>query len=202
MLLTACGLLFCIHVNAAPIAVHYSLEKEGKFHVLYSRANSNATGAALGGLLGAGIQAGVENGKDERKEAAVLAYIAVTDCAPLLETAFFERLENTGDYSVVDADSEVPEADSDLKVELTIDRCGFKLVNSERMFVAAFAEARYRIFSLDEAKPKSAERLLLLGKSRSTWDGLLNEETEIPLRFERVLKRAGQRLANKVIYRR
>jgi len=189
-------------VFAAPITLEYSLEKTGEFLVLYSRAVSNATGAALGGLIGASIQAGVENGKDKRKEEQVLEHLASSDCAPFLETSFLENLVATGDYEIVEKTSGKSPEDPDLKVELTIDRCGFKLVNSERMLIAAFAEARYRIYSPSESKPKKADRLLLLGKSRTTWDGLLDEQTEIPLRFERVLEKAGKRLANKVIYRR
>lgn len=196
---------FYAHMGIAESrTLEYSLEKEGKFHVLYSRAAGSATGAALGGLLGASIQAGVENGKDAKKEKEVLEHLESSACAPLFEESFLESLAEAGDYSIVDKPvgkaARKSAADASVRVELTIDRCGFKLVNSERMFVAAFAEARYRIYSPTQPKPKKASRLLLLGKEHSTWDGLLNDKSEISFRFERVLEKAGKRLANKVIY--
>lgn len=177
--------------------VYHEVAKEGQFFVLYSRAAGNATGAAIGGLIGASIQAGIENGKDEKKEKQVLEHLPSSECAPLFIESFLENLSASPDFSVA---ADQPEGDDYVQVELTIDRCGFKLVNSERMFVAPFAEARYRIYRASESKPKKASRLLLIGKVRSTWEDLLAQPADIALRFERTLQKAGKRLANKVIY--
>jgi len=177
--------------------VHYELTKSGAFKVLYSRAASNATGAAIGGLIGAGIQAGIESGKDEKKEKQILELINNSDCSPPILNSFIEGLQATPEFTVV---AEQPPGDEYLRVELTVDRCGFKLVNSERMFVAPFAEARYRIYHASDGKPKKPKRLLLIGKNRNTWENLLTQPAEVSSSFQLTLSKAGKRLANKVIY--
>ncbi len=111
--------------------------------------------------------------------------------------SFLRALETTAEHSVSTTE---PAGVEHMRVEVTIDRCGFKLVNSERMFVAAFTEARYRIYNAAENRPKKASRLLFIDKKRTTWDGLLGDSDGIATRFESSLKRAGKRLANKVIY--
>ncbi|WP_027329954.1 hypothetical protein [Marinimicrobium agarilyticum] len=176
--------------------VFIDVKDKGKFDLLFDRAKSTATGAAVGGLIGAGVEAAVRSGNDEEKLEQLRPFLSVETCETELLSAFEEKLSGRG-YTV---ENEAPSKSNALTVELEIKECGFKVVNSQTLAMAAFINFETRsddtaLLSLND------ETFHFYGKERYQFAELVDMEGDINSAHKKVFQKAGVRLANKIIYR-
>lgn len=84
-------------------------------------------------------------------------------------------------------------------LKIHIDQCGFKLVNQETGDIAAFISLRYYDHRDSKVKKQS---LYVAGKKRAPFSAWEEDLELCQHELEATLRKAGKRLANKLIYRR
>ena len=145
----------------------------------------------MAGLIGAGIQEGILKSKDEKMRDQLLPLLSETSCSKMFTEEFFSKLERKG-FSFSDQ--------ADATVEVKINRCGFKMVNTQTEEIAAFVDYDSVISSGTEKGIK--EQHLIFGKKRYQFQELLSSELLPEREFFSVLKKGGRFIANKVIYKK
>lgn len=178
-----------------------SIESDGRFEVLYSRAGSSAVGFLLLGGIGYGIEEGSRAGEDNEREAQVLKFIPDDDCRAQFVAAVSERLAERGyDATIVGPLDSVPEG-FDYVVRTKIRACGFKLANSTTSELTAFYAFSYRVTPYGKGT-EDEQDVLITGTHRGDWDEILAEPDVARAEFDKARRNAGRRLGNKLIYRK
>jgi hypothetical protein len=180
--------------------VRLHIEKPGKFEVLHSRAESTSTGAVLFGIIGAGIEESSRQGKDEKREEAILVHIPDDACHNHLVEEFTARLDAKGITTEVINEKPGKTAGDAYVIRLRIDACGFRMVDSTDAEMAAYVVAQYRIYKPQEKISGKLEELTLIGRDHRVWEAFLADYDTAVEEFRSVKRKAGARLANKVIY--
>lgn len=199
------------------------IASEGEFEVLFHRAQSTVTGAAIGGLIGAAIEEGVRNSQDSDKKSQLLPHISDASCINHFRSALLEKLAN----KKIDVDefpsSTIKAKDKDDGLEsdpigniesnnydsfnlevnqqllsINITNCGFKLVDLTSEKVAAFIDFKSSL--TNKADSENKENNLFLGKKSYTFETLVQANSNAEEELTSVLKKAGRRVANKIIY--
>lgn len=179
--------------------VNFSLTKSGEFDVVYHRVDPAGAGAAAGGLIGAAIQTGHQSGKDRDKLEVVRPHITLNSCGDILMASFKEKFEKKS-ISSKEMISGHKFKKGDLILKIGIDACGFKLTNSVDKLLSSYVLGKVVFTRKGEKTPLLKERLYLTGKKQFSFDELLNDSDQIDLRLEKILSKAGKRIANKIIY--
>ncbi len=183
---------------AKQVVLH--LEEPGKFEVLHSRAQSTNTGAAFFGLIGAGIEESHRHGKDEEREEAILVHIPDDACHNHLVESFTLRLEEKGISATVVYEKPGKNAGDAYAIRLKIDACGFRMVDTTDEDMAAYIVAQYRIYKPGEKISGKLEEVTMIGRDHRQWEAFLEDFEGAVEEFRTVKRRAGVRLANKIIY--
>ena len=194
--------LFAISGNAQEPEKHVVLhiEDEGKFEVLHSRAESTSTGAVLFGLIGAGIEEGHRSSEDTKREEAILVHIPDDACHSYLIEEFTAKMEAKGFGVSVVFDKAGRNSGDSYVVRLKIDACGYRMVDTIDKEMAAYITAQYLIFKPQQKITGKLEEVMLVGREQRTWETWMSEFEAAVYEFRDTKKRAGGRLANKVIY--
>lgn len=190
------------HAEHAPGSVLVAIETDGEFEVLHSRAKTTGTGVVLFGLIGYGIEESSRVGDDNQREAQVLAFLPTDDCRTGFEDALVAKLEEKGYAATVVASHKYAAGSFDQTIRLKIRACGFKLANSSSDEVSAFYAASYAIDKAGQKPAREMTDMLITGAFRSDWSGFVAEPEIARTEFESVRVRAGQRIANRLIYGR
>jgi hypothetical protein len=180
--------------------VYIEIVGEGKFDVIYHRAESNATGAVIAGLVGAGIQSGIEAGKDQKKTKELSPLIIKDTWKTRFLDTLNDKLESEGFEAVWVEDSK--DIDNGLVLKIYPDQYGFKLVNTSTRLVSAFIDfkATFSGGSSKNTKGHEKETYYFTNKNQYPFDDLLKEDSPVNTDLEAVLEKAAKRLANKIIY--
>lgn len=178
--------------------IGFILEREGNFEVLHDRATSTATGAALFGLVGAAIESGVDSSNDSKKEAQLLERLPNANCNESLVGSLVQTLGKAKslNFQMIESKDQV----YDLLLNLKIDSCGFRIVNTVNYKLAAYVDVKMELTEQDAKKPILKEKLLIQGKKRMQFYELLADDDTLLAEFIRVQEKAGKRIANKIIY--
>lgn len=176
------------------------IEDPGKFEVLHSRAESTSTGAVFFGLIGAGIEESSRTSKDEKREEAILVHIPDDACHNHLVEEFTARLDAKGITTEVIQEKPGKTAGDAYVIRLKIDACGFRMVDSTNEEMAAYVVAQYRIYKPQEKITGKLEELTMIGRDHRQWELFLADFDAAVEEFRAVKRKAGARLANKVIY--
>lgn len=190
MLSFALPLLAC-----AQPQVNIGVTRDGSFEVFHSRAKSTATGAALAGLIGAAVQTGIESSSDSKKTTAVLAKIKDSSCRSRILTSLEDKLV-AKDYLV-----ELTEDMLYPNLNLSIDYCGFKIVNTQTNAMAAFARLTATYLDINK-KQIFKEVILITGRQEIPYSELESGDVDVETELSQVLQNTGKRIANKIIYHR
>lgn len=174
------------------------ITKNSDFDVLYHRAESTATGAVFLGLVGAGIEEGVRGGKDTAKKKQLLEFLDEPSCKAVFVNSFTTKLTNKN-YRVVELDRS-KKSTVDYMLEVKIDACGFKMTNSNTRLMSAFMSIRTVLKDRDGDDLGLDKSFLIVSKTERTFESFLKNTEFIVSDFEYVQKKAGKRLANKIIY--
>lgn len=197
-----CTLLVLLYsfpaLSDAPQSIAIVFEDEGKVDVLYHRAMSTSTGAVIGGLIGAAVEEGVRDGKDDKKLALILPHLRDPVCTKQFLLALTEKLEAGGYQPMYSEDSQ----SSPLILQIDIDSCGFKMVNTSTQKVSAFISFEAKLMSVKKREPELEEKFYLNSKEHYQFEELVATSEKIQPEFDLALEKAGRRLANKIIYRR
>lgn len=197
-------LLIGLNTNALPNekqSVSLNLNNGGKFDVLYHRAESAATGIVLAGLIGYGIEEGIRGGKDGKKKDQLLSYISDPSCKNIFLSSLAEKLKKEGyDVSNSQSSENVKAGHDKLSLNIKINSCGFKLVNTDSKQVSAFID--FKTILYDGNKNPVKQKYIFFGKTKTPFEELLQSKLSIEKEFSSVLKKAGKRLANKIVYRK
>ena len=178
--------------NSTRMVLH--INKEGSFEVLYDRATSTATGAVLFGLVGAAVEEGLNQSNDKTIEKQILQHIPNPSCStPLLES-LYKTLKSSGSVELL-SDETLP------VLTLNIYSCGFRIINSTNLKIAAYVDVKMEIINSGQKEPILEEKILIHGKQRLSLTEFLATPDAINMEFINVLEKAGVRIANKIIYR-
>jgi hypothetical protein len=176
-----------------PLAVTNS--KLGVFEVISHRMQPVGIGAVVGGLVGAAIESGIKSSQDETLKKKLLESFPDASCSqPLLE-AFLARLRADGSFAVEGAKGKSGSA-----VDIVIDECGLHLADTTANQFASY------VYLTLKFKPAAAvawsEKIQVSGRNRYGFDEFLNQPGLVQSEVIDVLKRAGVRAADKIIYKK
>ena len=194
--------LFCVFIlktaGAAdqpgqPLSVTNS--KLGVLEVISHRMRPVGAGIVVAGLIGAAIESGIESSQDEDMKKQLLKSFPGASCSqPLLE-AFAARLRAEGSFAVEDAKGKGGAA-----VDIAIDECGLHLADTTADQFASYVYLTLKV------KPAGAvawsEKIQVSGRNRYNFDEFVNQPGLAQAELEDVLKRAGVRAADKIIYKK
>lgn len=184
---------------AEPGPVFITVEGDGNFEVLYSRAKSTATGMVIFGLIGYGVEESSRNEDDRKREDEILPYLPDHDCRDAFVAALSERLEEKGFTVAIAGRDEPPAGASFYDLHVKVHACGFKLTNSTSELLSAFHAVTYRVLvGKDEIIKKSD--VLMTGKLTATWPNILANAEFAAEEFKVIREKAGRRIANQLIY--
>ena len=169
--------------------------KKGVFELVSHRMQPTGAGAVVGGLLGAAIQSGVESSQDESMKKKVLASFPDASCSQPLMDAFKAKLREEGSFAIADAKSKKASL-----VDIDIQECGLHLADSAENQFASYVYLTLK-FKPAAAAPWS-EKIQVSGRNRYSFDEFVNQAGLARLELEDVLKRAGARAADKIIYKK
>jgi hypothetical protein len=176
--------------------------RPGKFTVFEKRLDSNAMEGAMFGLVGHAIAAGADASSDHQTARLVAARIqGDLSCNSLLEAAFLGALERSGRIRarLVEKVQEPPGADSDATLVLTIDHCGFRMMNQSSGEMGAFVEVGVKL-TLADGTTGWEDRETFLEGAHATAERLKTEDGLAGPLFHKVLTDAGKRLAYNLLY--
>jgi len=180
--------------------INIHVTSTGKFDVLFHRAQSTATGAILFGLIGAGVQQSIESGKDTGMKKTVLKLVEDASCKSRLIKSLTEKLEQNGYKTNVIQKKRLSKSEKNNTVlGLKIIRCGYRLVNSSTKKMSAFVE--FKATLKDKKREIYKNKFLIKSKQHYLFQDLLDDIHKINDELDTVLKKAGARLANKIIYK-
>lgn len=184
---------------AEPGPVFVTVEGDGNFEVLYSRAKSTATGMVIFGLIGYGVEESSRNEEDNKREGEILQYIPDHDCREAFVAALAERLEEKG-FTVALAGRDEPPADASFyELRVKVHACGFKLTNSTSELLSTFHAVTYSVLvGKDEFMEKSD--VLMTGKMSAPWPKILANAELAAEEFKAIREKSGRRVANQLIY--
>jgi len=177
--------------------INLSISNDGKFDILYHRFESTATGAILGGIIGGTIEEGVRKGKDTKKKKEILNLLSDATCRTRLIDTFIGKL-SYNDIIVLEEDNIKKNKKSKFWLEINILKCGFKMVNSATKEVSAFVEFKTKIRNKNKTTLK--KKLSIIAKNKYSYQNLVANTETLNNELTLVLIKAGQRLANKIIY--
>ena len=169
----------------------------GEFEILYSRANSTATGAVLGGFIGAAVESGVRSGQDQDREALILPHLQDSSCSSQVLNGLTKALSRKNiEASVIEEVSDSSQIGKTLTLELS--GCGFKLTDSTMMLVSAYIEVDAVL--KDGSSEVLDEKILIQGREQFTFHSLSENPDALNKQLDKVRTKAGKRIANKIIY--
>ena len=176
------------------------LEDPGKFEVLYSRAESSATGAVLFGLIGYGVEESTRNSNDTKREEAIEPALGDITCDQFVVDALTSRLEEKG-YAVEVREEKAPRSASDgYVIRVDIVACGFRMINTTSDEVSSFFAANYEVLKPGQVRSKKMEEMIVTGSEKASWETYLNNRDMADSEFDAALIKGGRRIANKLIY--
>jgi hypothetical protein len=179
--------------------IYYTLVKPGVFDVVYHRVDPAGAGSAAAGLLGAAIQTSHQNSKDEEKQSLLQPHVSIDNCGDILIQAFQDKITKKQlPASLIESSKELDKGS--LVLEISVDGCGFRLTDSVGGLMSSHLLGKMRLTRKGESKPVLEERIFVTGKQQLTFNELLREPELLDPYLEAVLKKAGKRIANKVIY--
>lgn len=176
-----------------PSSLHLEITRDGNFQVLASRARSHGIGI-LFGLVGVGVVSASKTGQDQERAAAVSSEAHAANCRSGFESALRDRLENSGFVFHNDPSDRSP------SLEVEIIACGFRILERPKEEMAAFFEAKYRFVPHNADRAVKPKRLFQTGEFRGGWMEFEESPTLATSEFQKVLERAGQTLANRIVF--
>ena len=195
--LLAAGILLCPLISNAddPSAksVAISTGQVANFEVFFSRATGGTTGAAIGGLIGAAIQAGSQADSDAAKTKEITAKLTQQDCGGPMVHAATDALI-AGGFSVDPA--------AGTRVVLFIQDCGLRRIDRSADDVAGFVNVRLEYSPPGAAKPAWKEDIAITGHEHLPYAEFAKDAGMAQRELDETLKRAGVRVANKIIYQK
>ena len=177
--------------------INLSISNEGKFDVLYHRFESTATGAVFGGLIGGTIEEGVRKNKDNNKKKEILKLISNSSCKDRLISSLIEKLEDNTFEIVLEQETKKNKK-SKFWLDVKILKCGLKMVNSTTKEISTFVE--YNSIVREKNKIITKKKHSIVSKNQYNYLALSNDIKNLNSELDLVLKKAGKRLANKLIY--
>lgn len=176
------------------------VEDTGTFEVLYSRAESSATGAAFFGLIGYGIEESARNSNDSEREEHILQYIDDSGCDTVTVEALRGRLLEKG-FEVEVRHEKAGGAPGDAyAIRVDMAACGFKMIDTTRDETSAFFAAEYEVLRPGQKRGKKKDEMIVTGDEKVPWGRFESDGELASTEFEAVRIKAGRRLANKLIY--
>jgi len=167
----------------------------GTFEVVYHRVDANMAGAAFFGLVGAAVQGGSQAGQDSEKTKQVLPKFTDASCDKPVVAALQAKLQEAG-FTLGSADAKTaPVAVVEIK------ECSLRLVDTAQMQVASFVTLALGYRPQGARLPTWTETIQITGKVRRSFDDFVNEAGLAQSELTEALTRAGNRAANKLIYR-
>ena len=174
-------------------SLHLKITRDGNFEVLSARSKSYGV-SVLFGLVGAGVASASKGGRDNEREKAISSEALAANCRAEFERALYDHLENNSYVVDIDPSERSP------SLEIEIVACGFRVVDRRKDDLAAFFEAKYRFTRPGVKRAKKSQRLFQMGEFRGEWMDFERSPTLAADEFQQVLARAGQKLANRIIY--
>lgn len=174
-------------------SLHLKITRDGDFEVFSSRSKSYGI-SVLFGLVGVGVASASKGGSDKEREKAVSSQASAVNCRTGFVRALYDHLVNNG-YVV---DNDPGELTPTLEIEIVA--CGFRVLERRKGDMAAFFEAKYRLVRPDSDRAKRSRRLFQVGEFRGGWMDFERSPALAVDEFQQVLARAGQKLANRIIY--
>ena len=196
--LLAAGFLSCPLLCGAegPPAksVAISTGQVASFEVNFSRVTGAATGAAIAGLVGAAIQEGKHTKDDAAKTREVATKLAHPECDTPMIRAATDALV-AGGFAIDDAGAGA-------RAVLFIQDCGLRLTDRSSDVVAAFVNVRLEYSPPGAAKPAWKEDITITGREQRAYSEFAKQDGLAQHELDETLKRAGVRVANKIIYQK
>jgi hypothetical protein len=176
-----------------PLSVTNS--KLGVIEVISHRMKPVGAGIVIAGLVGAAIESGIESSQDDAMKNQLLKSFPGASCSQPLLDAFSARLRADGSFAVDDAKGKSGSA-----VDIAIEECGLHLADTSANQFASY------VYLTLKFKPAGAvawiEKIQVSGRNRYDFDEFVNQSGLAQQELEDVLKRAGVRAADKIIYKR
>ena len=169
--------------------------KLGVFEVISHRMKPVGAGIVIGGLIGAAVESGIESSQDNEMKKQLLKAFPDASCSQPLLDAFSARLRAEGSFAVEDAKGKSGSA-----VDIAIEECGLHLADTTANQFASY------VYLTLKFKPAGAaawsEKIQVSGRNRYSFDEFVNQAGLVQSELEDVLKRAGARAADKIIYKK
>lgn len=181
------------------------VQGNAEFDVLYHRVESTATGAALGGLIGAGIETSIRSSADDKKKAQLVEYVGDLSCKSTLIHALEKKLGDSGFVLLAAPKARKKNVENQpggLSLEIVLNSCGYKMVDTVTQKVSAFIYFDAILKQADGSLAQIDKQNFFLGRKQYNFEDLVAQNSEIDAELIELLARAGNRLANKIIYLR
>lgn len=179
-------------VSPAPLALTNS--KLGTFEVVSHRMDPVGAGVVIGGLVGGAIQSGIHSSQDEAMKKRVLQVYPEASCdKPLLE-AFSDRIRASGLFTLENAGK------TGEVVDIEIAECGLHLADTTANQFASYVYLKLKVKPIAGAAWN--ESIQVSGRNRFDFEELVNQPGLAKSEVEEVLRRAGTRAADKIIYKK
>ena len=184
--------------SAATSHLHLQITRDGKFEVFASRAKSGDTAIAIAllGFVGYGIVTSSKSENDTERERQVAPDAGPRTCRIGFEQALSSHLEKKGFAIEAEPDETLP------VLEVAIVSCGFRTLDRSNGDMSAFFETKFRFTQAGARRSRKPQRLFETGKLRAAWSEYENSPALAADELQLVLSRAGQKLANKIVYSR
>lgn len=164
------------------------------FEVVHDRVEPPGAGIVVAGLIGAAVQTGMQASSDETMRKQVAPLLSDSSCEAGVKSAMAATLEQNG-RAIVDGapSSAVPQ------VSISIHECSLRLVDSVAKQLAAYVS-----LTLEYKSPTETwiEKIQVTGRNQHPFDHFMSQVDLAQSELSDTSKRAGNRAANKIIYRR
>ena len=169
--------------------------KLGMLEVISHRMKPVGAGIVIAGLVGAAIESGIEASQDEEMKKSLLKSFPGASCSQPLLDAFSARLRAAPSFALEDTKSKSSSA-----ADIAIDECGLHLADTTANQFSSY------VYLTLKFKPAGAaawsEKIQVSGRNRYNFDEFINQPGLAQSELEDVLKRAGVRAADKIIYKK
>ncbi|MDD9998228.1 MAG: hypothetical protein OXP09_03540 [Gammaproteobacteria bacterium] len=179
---------------AAPVTnLYLSIVRDGEFEVILSRSKG-VDASVLFGWVGITLMMDSRHARDTEREALVAPGAEATVCRSGFERALRNRLEEKNFFVAIEPNRQLPV----LKVKIVA--CGFRVLNRSTKEMSAFFDATYRLRQAGTRQSPRAQRLFVAGNVLAAWSEFEQSPALAADEFQQVQMRAGQTLANKIIF--
>lgn len=201
LLILLIAVLAAVNASAEEKLIHYTIGGDAKFDVYYAQSSPFRGHPGQGPVVV--LTTAVDSArllsrrnKDKKTLEKISNFIDANVCVGLIEKSIKDRSEKS-DLKLVSSIKSKP----NFKLTVNIDSCGFKASSSMDGYLDSYVLGSYSLMKSTTSELVVEEQVNLQGKEPVALDALESGDPIALEALDTVLKKAGRRIASRIIYR-